>query len=669
MSAQATPGSRLLGLKSLWAECLKSAGRWGSALSHYWEKYSGWAGLALIAVLLIAGSFGRWFESYELQSYDWRCRHQPSAGRDRSIVIIEIGEDALKTIGRWPFDRAYHAALFDILAQYGAKLVGVDILFAEPSSSDSGVVEAARAQGHVLFCEALKDPHPAGNQKVVASGVEVPLLDDFKAAAVGVGHVNAHVDRDGIRRRVAPIVETPQGRRFHLGFLMALKELGIAEETVTVDRWGWIHFGDKGRLPLDEDGLFLIRFSGKWQQGFEHVSYMQILASFKEILDGKKPSWDPEILRNKVCFLGLTAAGTHDINPIPIDPLYPQVGMHAEVFRNAMDGKYIFRVSRWWNLAVLILGVAAAAGISRIAHLSASVLAALGFWVFFAGAVILLFLWGSIWIDFVYPSLVFLLVYAGSILKRTMTEKKKREMLETELSIASRIQRSFLPSSLPEFSWLEVDVFMRPAKHVGGDLYDTLKLDGDRLALMCGDVSGKGMPAALFMAKSVAEFKFHASGKSDPAEALTKLNDNLSATETSGLFVTMDYAIFLPEEKRMLLTSGGHNPVIRVRSGGEIEYLNPDGGMPIGLMTGVEFGLLKSDAVPGDVFLFYSDGISEARNRKGNDFEMENLAKSAQAVRQLSAAQIKDAVVKDVLAFVGTAPQHDDMTLLIVKIR
>jgi len=250
-----------------------------------------------------------------------------------------------------------------------------------------------------------------------------------------------------------------------------------------------------------------------------------------------------------------------------------------------------------------------------------------------------------------------------------MLEKRKRVLLENELSIASRIQRSFLPAVLPQSDLLMIDAYMEPAKHVGGDLYDVIKIDKDRLGIMCGDVSGKGMPAALFMARCVAEFKFNSSGKDDPAVVLHGLNESLSQVESSGLFVTMNYAIVDASKKQLILSTGGHNPVIRIQADGSTEQLDPEGGMPIGLMTGIDFGKITVDLKPGDIYLLYSDGISEARNSKREDYEIERMTEVSVQHRTEDAQSIKNHILENVKKFVGSAPQHDDMTLIVIKVQ
>lgn len=643
---------------------------WPSWAKQAFRRFSSIAVPAALALTLLAAGAASWlrtFEIYELQTYDWRCRLLPHSEPFHEVLLVDISDDALTEIGRWPFGREYHAVLLQALREYGAAAAAFDILFSEPSASDEEFAQSSAAFKKAFYSEALINPESRGGKRV-SVGMDAALLDVLKQGAGGVGAVNAIVDPDGKIRRLAPVIWVDGKPRFHLSVLLAMERLGVKPDDVRFGR-DFIDLGGKVRVPIDENGDTLIRFAGKWSESFEHASYLRVLVAFRQALAGETMVWDLNRLKDRVCIIGLTATASHDMNPVPIEPRYPQVGIYANFFENMMKGTFLTRVDRVWNLLLAVLLAAAAWGISRIRRLSLSVAAATLVSLGFAGAVVACFVWALKWIDLFYPTLLYWTFYLSAIVWRTMQEKRKRELLETELSIASKIQRSFLPSALPAVDGYEMEVFMRPAKHVGGDLYAALKIDESHLGIMCGDVSGKGMPAALFMARSVAEFKFCAAGGFDPAETLRRLNNGLADAESSGLFVTMNYAVVDLKEKKFLLSNGGHMPVVRIRKNGESELLSPDGGMPIGLVPDVDFGRLETPLEPGDVFLMYSDGISEARNRKIQDFEIERVTATATQWRSEPASGICARILEAVELFVGGAPQHDDMTLFVFKVR
>jgi sigma-B regulation protein RsbU (phosphoserine phosphatase) len=222
--------------------------------------------------------------------------------------------------------------------------------------------------------------------------------------------------------------------------------------------------------------------------------------------------------------------------------------------------------------------------------------------------------------------------------------------------------------SVPQGKGLDLAVFMRPAKAVGGDLYNFVILDDDKIGVMVGDVSGKGTPAALFMAKVVSEFKFFARAKTDPAEVLAGLNRSLASESTGGLFVTLTYVIFDNKTNRALFCNGGHLPMILARADGQAQFLAGEEGMPMGVIDDAPFSNAEIQTRPGDCIAFYSDGVSEARNRKKEEFGAETLKEYLLKNNRLTAQEIVNSLVSNLDRFVGKADPHDDITLIIAKI-
>jgi sigma-B regulation protein RsbU (phosphoserine phosphatase) len=209
---------------------------------------------------------------------------------------------------------------------------------------------------------------------------------------------------------------------------------------------------------------------------------------------------------------------------------------------------------------------------------------------------------------------------------------------------------------------------MRSAKAVGGDLYTFVHLEGERLGVMVGDVSGKGTPAALFMAKVVSEFKFLAREKTDPAQVLRDLNNSIASESTGGLFVTLSYAIFDMKERKLIMSNGGHLPLVSTDSEGGLHMLSADEGMPIGVMPDMPFAVSERPLKSGDCFMLYSDGISEARNVRKDEFGADALGKALIAVRHENSEKILNDTMVQLERFIGKAEQHDDMTLIVVKV-
>ncbi len=621
------------------------------------------AGVLLAALVSVT----RLFDLYELQTYDWRFKFRGARPISEKIVFIDIWDDTLTTLGAWPIDRINHAYLIQALAMAGAKAVTFDILFSEPKPGDEEVAESAREAGNVYFVYAFDEPkvdHGSFSSKILRT----PLLEPYLQSAKAAGFINIKADMDGKRRRAIPFIDYRGKRHYQLGLKMAMDVLGIKEEGVSVLPEKEIRFSNGLRIPLDDEGYFIVNYAGTWERSFKHYSYLDVIAAYTQTLLGEKPRVDLTTFKDKICFVGLTSMGSHDVNPTPVQSVYPMVGSHANVLNSILERDFIRRLSRGWNLLILLgcgLWIAAVSSGSKLFR--ALLYTVLTVSVFTLLAVLLFARWG-IWIDLFYPLVLFIVIYLATTLTRAIFERRKRELIEGELKIASQIQQSFLPQSLPEQKGIGFFVFMKPATAVGGDLYALLPFGEGRMGVMVGDVSGKGTPAALFMAKTVSEFKFSARDRTDPSKTLEFLNDSIASESTGGLFVTMAYALFDLNTRKMILSNGGHLPVVALNKEGSARLLTAEGGMPIGVMPQVPFSNLEIDLHEGDCFAFYSDGVSEARNRKKEEFGIEALAQSISRNLGLPAQEILDRSVQALNQFMGKADQHDDITLIIVKI-
>lgn len=249
---------------------------------------------------------------------------------------------------------------------------------------------------------------------------------------------------------------------------------------------------------------------------------------------------------------------------------------------------------------------------------------------------------------------------------RQMLEKEK---LEQQLASARIIQESFMPQAFPIDRAGRFDVAARslPATHVGGDFYDFIELDNDSLALVLGDVSGKGVPAALYMARLVSDFRFHTQLHRDPVATLSRMNDILVDRGRHGMFVTLQYALVDLATGRVQVASGGHLPPQWLRDrGSRSQTLELGAGGPLGIVTGMQFDRSELQLQHGDALAFFTDGVVEAKNRQGEQYSLQRL-------EQLlcrpwpSAQQLVDTVMENVGHFSKGAAQHDDITVMALK--
>ncbi len=251
-------------------------------------------------------------------------------------------------------------------------------------------------------------------------------------------------------------------------------------------------------------------------------------------------------------------------------------------------------------------------------------------------------------------------------LKKTTAEK---ERLEKEIEIARGIQQSFLPDSSPKMDGLEITAVSLPARVVGGDFYDFIPINEDKWGLVVADVSGKGIPAALFMALSRALVRASATGTLSPAEAIQHANNLILQDSKAEMFVTLFYAILDVKTKVFRYANAGHNPPFHVNALTQNIVLLKAQGVPIGIMADVEATNAEIFLKSGDVVVLYTDGVTEANNKNKEQFEMERLTDVVLANKALSAEEIMAKIREELAKFVGDHPQFDDITVMVLKVR
>ncbi len=253
-------------------------------------------------------------------------------------------------------------------------------------------------------------------------------------------------------------------------------------------------------------------------------------------------------------------------------------------------------------------------------------------------------------------------------LRRTTAEK---ERYSTELDIAREIQQSFLPQTIPVTTGLEMAARSVMAREVGGDFFDifpfeVIRLHTSRLIMMIADVSGKGVPAALFMALARIVIRVNASWYDEPSDVINAANTIISRESPSGMFVTTFYADYEEANRRLRFVNAGHNPPILLRNR-SISLLEGT-GLAIGIMPGFEYGSGTVDLNPGDLLVFYTDGVTEAVNPSMELFGEDRLNALLLENADLPADGILETIINSVYQFAEGRPQEDDITLIIMKV-
>ena len=258
----------------------------------------------------------------------------------------------------------------------------------------------------------------------------------------------------------------------------------------------------------------------------------------------------------------------------------------------------------------------------------------------------------------------------GSALYRAQVHEANlaHQKVVQELAFAGRIQASFLPREVPEIDGWDFSATLEPARQTSGDFYDFIPLSGNRLGLLIADVADKGMGAALYMAMSRTIIRsFAMQHEADPARVLSAANERILSDTQSDQFVTLFYGVLELDSGRLTYCNAGHNPPF---------LLSPDPdtgptllkrtGIPLGIFDDMDWRQEQVQIRPHDLLLLYTDGVTEAQNAGRAFFEDERLLAVAEANQGRSAREIEDAVLAAVHAFVGEAPQFDDITLMIV---
>jgi sigma-B regulation protein RsbU (phosphoserine phosphatase) len=242
-----------------------------------------------------------------------------------------------------------------------------------------------------------------------------------------------------------------------------------------------------------------------------------------------------------------------------------------------------------------------------------------------------------------------------------------RERIQADLKIAHEIQMALLPSNLPEAPGCELYARVIPAKEVGGDLFDAAIMPDGRLMVVVADVSGKGVPAGLFMAVAKTLLNVGRQHIKRPDELVTFLNKELVAHNDALMFVTMFVGMFDPETGELQYANAGHNPPYVRRADGSLKVLDGRHGMALGISDAAEFTAESAVLEDGDLLMLYSDGVTEAQNTASELFDERRLEECLTDLAEPTAAGAGTELLARVMAFQGEAPQFDDITLLSLR--
>jgi len=649
------------------------------------------SGLYLVCLNCDIASFKKM--EYMMLDGMFRLRGQGAVAQD--VVIVGIDDTSLEVLGRWPWPRSFHATFVQILNRFAPRCVIFDILFPERDTENdevfAGIIKSAgniylashfemgEADGAEKGINSYDEdinyfPHIVRSEKTSrpflgATAVTTPV-DRLFYSAKRVSAINAPLDIDGATRHLPMLIQYA-GRLYPtMSLQLACDYLDSPVEDLVIEGGALripVEGGDR-IIPVNGHGSLLLNFQGPLDT-FKLYPFIKILHEYNRMVETGEPSEFLESLKGKMVFIGHMATGTVDARITPFSNIYPAVGGHATALSNILNGDTVREAPVFFNV-ISIIAVSLFLGSStRRGRKMAVNLAVMGaIFALFAATSFAVFVFFGIWIHTFTPLATVLVTYIAIAIMHYEAVRYEKKILENELLIAKTIQESFLPKGFPESGTLEFAARCNPAKHVGGDLYDFAALEGDKIGIMIGDVSGKGVPAALYMARAISSFRTTSQTTDDAAKTLYALNDGFAKEGMKKSFITMQYIVAEEKTGKYVFSNGGHNTLLHyIKNTKTIEELDTKSGMPIGIMEGIDY---ENEDIPfsiGDILFIYTDGISEAMDKRRREFGLERVKKIITSLADRSCQEILDAIYEDIAEFSKGAPQHDDMTAIIIK--
>ena len=660
--------------------------------------------LAALALFLLFAPYANPLRNVVFDGYQ---RLFPLEGDTPHVAVVAIDEEALARYGQWPWPRTRMAELITRLSENHPAAIGLDIFFAEPDrfspsmiaeempiipsnlaqalralpSNDQQLAEAIRGHNVVLGIGGIdyldpRFPNPPRAEPVLTRGERtanlasqaghIGSLPEIDAAAAGRGLMNSGQPDQVVR--VVPLIERVQGA--------IVPSLGV--ETLRVALGAGIRIDD---APA---GLITMRFdevAARLQD--DGTTWLRIgrpqrdLISAYEVLAGKV---DPDRIRDKVVLVGMSGLGLQDYKTTPLGDFVPGVTMHAQVVENLINGNILVRPAAmiWTEGAAFVLcGLILIALVPRLSALQGINLVVV--------MVLLLFLVGitafrhfQLLFDFAWPAIgtvaVFVTVVVGTLSEAERQRRLLREQaahMAGEVDAARRIQMGLLPDpreALANDRRFKLSAMLEPARTVGGDFYDFFMIDADRVFFVVADVSGKGLPAALFMAAAKSHLKSAALRGGTVGEMLVRAQAEIEHENPEQLFVTGFAAILDASTGELEYSSAGHEPPFVRTPRGAPERFPIPGGPPLCVMPAFRYETGRRHMQAGEWLCVVTDGATEAMNPQRQFFEVERLRASLSWMpEEAGPGEIVRRLRDDVARFAAGAEPADDITLLAIR--
>ena len=639
------------------------------------------------------------------------------------IVIIGIDEEALEELGPYQtWDRNVIASALEVLAADPSKkpaVTAIDILYVGHTSEQADLRLAAAAQnlGNVITATMAEFGEQVtwvdGHATLINTSAVVGYLQPYEELrdCTEQAHINAMSDTDGVMRHgllyVEPGVfvntdasteaensaEQENARVYSMSYRAAqmyLRSEGEAAETAAGASAGaeapqettaaspqeadagssnppatYTTAPPKEATEAAIDRLFYIPYTGRPGDFYDGVSIAKLIR-------GEVPA---DYWAGRIVLIGPYAAALQDAYFTPIDKGEQMYGVEiqANMIQSFLENNVKREIPDTPQLIVLFLLCAAVMAMTiRMevlpGSLSCGALAILG-----AVVAIDLYHWGYVthvlWIP-AGVGAVYILAMAVHYM-RAVRERQalalEKERTGAELSLANRIQVSALPTELPHRPEFEIFGSMIPAKKVGGDFYDFFMIDEDHLGLVIADVSGKGVPAALFMMVSSVLIRHASTGEYSPAGILQTVNHQVCARNPAEMFVTVWLGILEISTGKLTAANAGHEYPMLKTAGGSFELYKDRHGLVVGAMDGVKYRDYTLSLAPGSKLFVYTDGLTEAVNSSLEQFGAQRILEALHQREDGTPEEILAAMNGAVKTFIGEEPQFDDLTMLCVE--
>ena len=693
-------------------------------LLRWWGAPGRLAALAILAVATaLFAAIPQQLDDLRLHGFDAAQRLWPQSAETPIVQIVDIDEESLRRHGQWPWPWVLVADLVQRIGEGKPRALGIDILFPERDrfsppylaesmrglppaavealaglpSSEARLAEAIAAVPTVLAMGPSEEaPAPGGIRRpslLLQSGAPphqflaehrsmIRSRAELGQAARSQASIGVDPDRDGVVRRV-PLLTLVEDQLVPALAVEVLRVAAGAPTAVVTTGPGGVEHVSVARAftaPTDPRGRANLRFAPT------KARYI----SAATVLD---PAFDTRQFTGQIVLLGVSGLGLVDRKATPLG-VTEGIEVHAQLIEALLDGALLQRPpsAYWIELALVLAAGLAATLLIRYERPAVAGAVCVGIGVALLGGELALFGLAGRLIDAIYPALTLAATFVAMLVgnfrasqaaRRRLAaelehERELKARLEGELAAARSIQMGLLPHHFPAFPERgDIDLFARiePARDVGGDLFDYLLIDNRRLFFFIADVSGKGIPAALFMAMTKEVVRDAAARHGAALDGLLgEANAKIAAAsnelvDEGGhlMFVTAFAGVLDLGSGEVVYASAGHDSPFVVQDGRGLRQLDTQGGPPLGAVEDFRFPLDRDRLEPGAVLLLYTDGVTEAQDAAGALYSARRLADHLAGGPAATARSAVDAAFDDVRRFVGGAEQADDITVLAIR--